>query len=60
MKGIEDKLPADRFARVHRSFIVAVDKVSTIDHAKVLLENGASVPFGGLYKEQFLEKINMV
>jgi PAS domain S-box-containing protein len=60
MKGIEDKLPADRFARVHRSFIVAVGKVSTIDHAKVLLENGASVPLGGLYKEQFLEKLNMV
>jgi two-component system, LytTR family, response regulator LytT len=60
MKGIQDKLPADRFARIHRSFIVAVDKVSSIDHTKVILENDASVPLGGLYKEEFLEKINMV
>jgi DNA-binding LytR/AlgR family response regulator len=60
MKGIQDKLPSDRFVRVHRSFIVAMDKVSSIDHAKVILENEESVPLGGLYKEQFLEKINMV
>lgn len=60
MKGIQDKLPTDRFVRIHRSFIVAVDKVSSIDHAKVILENNQSVPLGGLYKEQFLEKINMV
>jgi two-component system, LytTR family, response regulator LytT len=60
MKGIEDKLPSDRFVRVHRSFIVAMDKVSSIDHAKVLLENNASVPLGALYRESFLEKINTV
>jgi DNA-binding LytR/AlgR family response regulator len=60
MKGIQDKLPAERFVRIHRSFIVAVDKVSTIDHAKVILENENCVPLGGLYKEQFLEKLNTV
>jgi PAS domain S-box-containing protein len=60
MKGIQDKLPADRFVRVHRSFIVAMDKVSSIDHTKVILENESTVPLGGLYKEEFLEKINTV
>lgn len=60
MKGIQDKLPADRFVRIHRSFIVAVDKVSSIDHTKVILENDNTVPLGGLYKEEFLEKINLV
>lgn len=60
MKGIQDKLPADRFVRIHRSFIVAVDKISLIDHAKVILENDNTVPLGGLYKEQFMEKLNMV
>jgi len=60
MKGIQDKLPPDRFVRVHRSFIVAMDKVSSIDHATVILENNESVPLGGLYKEQFLEKLNTV
>jgi DNA-binding LytR/AlgR family response regulator len=60
MKGIEDKLPSESFIRVHRSFIVSIDKVSSIDHAKVILENGESVPLGGLYKEDFIEKLNTV
>lgn len=60
MKGIQDKLPPSRFVRVHRSFIVALDKVSYIDHTKVILENGANVPLGALYKEQFLDKLNTV
>lgn len=60
MKGLQDKLPADRFIRIHRSFIVAMDKVSSIDHAKVILESDDTVPLGGLYKEEFLGKLNMV
>jgi len=60
MKGIQDKLPSDRFVRVHRSFIVAMDKISFIDHARVILENDESVPLGGLYKEEFLGKLNTV
>ena len=60
MKGMQDKLPADRFVRIHRSFIVAIDKVASIDHAVVILENDDNVPLGGLYKEEFLEKLNTV
>ena len=60
MAEIAERLDRGRFVRIHRSFIVAVDKVSSIDHTKVILENDASVPLGGLYKEEFLEKINMV
>ncbi len=60
MKGIQDKLPPEHFARVHRSFILAIDKVASIDHAKVILDNGESIQLGSLYKEEFLDKINMV
>ena len=31
MKAIEDKLPSDMFMRVHRSYIVALDKITSID-----------------------------
>ena len=31
MKAVEDMLPADRFLRVHRSYIVALDKIRSID-----------------------------
>lgn len=60
MKEIQNKLPADLFVRIHRSFIVAIYKVSIIDHAKVILDNDNCIPLGALYKEQFLEKLNTV
>jgi DNA-binding LytR/AlgR family response regulator len=31
MKAVEEMLPAGRFLRVHRSYIVAVDKISKVD-----------------------------
>ena len=31
MKAVEEMLPSDRFLRVHRSYIVAVDKISKVD-----------------------------
>lgn len=31
MKAVEEMLPSDRFLRVHRSYIIAVDKISKVD-----------------------------
>ena len=31
MKAVEDMLPSDRFMRVHRSYIVALDKIRKVD-----------------------------
>ena len=31
MKAVEDMLPHDRFLRIHRSYIVAVDKIQKVD-----------------------------
>jgi DNA-binding LytR/AlgR family response regulator len=31
MKAVEDLLPTDRFMRVHRSYIVALDKIRSVD-----------------------------
>ena len=60
MKSIQEKLPADLFVRVHRSFIVRIDKIISIDHSKVILEYNKEVPVGGLYKDEFLKKINTI
>lgn len=60
MKGIQEKLPSDQFVRVHRSYIVRVDKIISIDHTRMMLEYNKEVPIGGLYKEEFLKKINTI
>ncbi len=32
MKAVEEMLPKEKFLRVHRSYIVAIDKISKVDH----------------------------
>lgn len=61
MKDIEKKLPSDDFIRVHRSFIVRLDKIAAIEQPNLILENDKKViPIGGSYKDDLTSKINLV
>lgn len=61
MKEIERKLPNPEFLRVHRSFIVRVDKIATIEQPNIILENDKKViPIGGSYKEELVKHINLI
>lgn len=61
MKDIESKMPEKDFIRVHRSFIIRLDKIKEIDHSNVVLENDKKiVPVGGSYKELLQQRINMI
>ncbi len=52
LKALEEKLPAKRFMRVHRSFIVSLDKVTTM--TKNSLQIGKmNIAIGDQYKEAF-------
>jgi DNA-binding LytR/AlgR family response regulator len=58
MKDLEDRLPAARFLRIHRSFIIAVDKITAIEGNTVLLRNvKESILLGETYRPAFLEKM---
>lgn len=59
MKTFEDRLPASRFMRVHRSYIVALDKIDYIEE-NVLYINNIPVPVSESYKTAFLRKINLL
>ena len=61
MKDIEKKLPSDDFVRVHRSFIVRLDKIAAIEQPNLILENDKKViPIGGSYKDELNKRINLV
>lgn len=61
MKDIEKKLPSDDFLRVHRSFIVRLDKIAAIEQPNLILENDKKViPIGGSYKDELNNRINLV
>jgi DNA-binding LytR/AlgR family response regulator len=52
LKALEEKLPAKRFMRVHRSFIVSLDKITTM--TKNSLQIGKmNIAVGDQYKETF-------
>jgi DNA-binding LytR/AlgR family response regulator len=58
LRAMEEKLPARRFLRVHRSFIVALDKIEAVRRLTVQI-GSETIPVGEQYKEafqQFLSK----
>ncbi len=61
MKDIDKKLSPSEFLRVHRSFIVRVDKIVAIENHSLLLEKDKkTIPIGGSYKDELLQRLNMV
>jgi two-component system response regulator LytT len=61
MKEIEQKMGKKDFIRVHRSFIVRLDKIASIDYPNLNLENDKkSIPIGGSYREDLNSKIKLV
>jgi DNA-binding LytR/AlgR family response regulator len=53
LRILEEQLPADRFMRVHRSFIVSLAKIISIEHNKIILEGKVCIPVSEQYKESF-------
>ena len=56
MKNMERKLPADKFCRIHRSFIVGLKHIETYNTSEVEVD-GKKLPIGKNFKETFMEKM---
>jgi two-component system response regulator LytT len=52
LKALEEKLPKGKFMRIHKSFIVALDKISSITRKSVFI--GKSMcPVSDRFREEF-------
>lgn len=61
MKEIEKKLPLHDFQRVHRSYIVRLDKIIAIEQPNIVIEGGKKlIPIGGSYKDDLFNRINLI
>ena len=60
MREIADKLAGEEFVRVHRSYIVRIDKIKSMDKSsEVLLEDiNKHIPIGGSFKDDLQSRIN--
>lgn len=59
MKDIESRLSAPDFMRVHRSFIVRVDKIESIEDNFIHI-NQKNIPIGKNYKEDLMQSLNLL
>lgn len=52
LKALEEKLPASKFMRIHRSFIVNLDKISAITRNTIQI-GSITIPVSDQYKDSF-------
>ncbi len=56
LKNLEDQLPANKFIRIHHSFIIALDAIDAVHKGEVQIGN-ASLPISDSYKKSFKDFI---
>jgi two-component system, LytTR family, response regulator LytT len=57
LKHLESKLPEQRFMRVHRSFIVNLERIVTIERSRIVFGKNY-IPVSDQYKDKFQEYLN--
>ena len=53
LKNIEELLPAGDFMRVHKSFIINLNKILAVDRNRIFIDKKKHIPVGEQYKEIF-------
>ncbi|MGN6420815.1 MAG: LytR/AlgR family response regulator transcription factor [Pseudobacter sp.] len=56
MKSITDKLPARQFMRVHKSYIISMDKISSVRKNRIYIEHFV-IPVSDSYRDEFFRRI---
>lgn len=56
MKKMEEMLPSNRFVRVHKSYIVSLEKIETIERQRIFIGKN-SIPVGDSFQKDFMKLI---
>jgi len=56
MKKMEETLPHSQFIRVHKSYIISLDKIESIERSRIFIANKI-IPIGDTYREEFFKRI---
>jgi DNA-binding LytR/AlgR family response regulator len=59
LRTIEGKLSKDKFIRVHRSYIVQIENIKTVEGTSIYI-NDTHIPLGTLYKDNFYKKLGIL
>ena len=58
MKKLEERLPSERFMRIHKSYIINLGRISQVSKGHVAMDGGANIPIGDMYRDTLLGYIN--
>ncbi|WP_219827543.1 LytR/AlgR family response regulator transcription factor [Salmonella enterica] len=58
LKSMQEKLPAKEFARVHRSYIVPIQKIEKFSKNKIIVA-GKEIPIGSSYADVYEKLLSM-
>lgn len=58
LKKLEESLPPDKFMRVHKSFIVNLERITMIDRNRIVFDNNVFIPVSEQYNQKFQEFLN--
>ena len=59
LKSIEDALPDDEFVRIHRSYVVRMDRIDNIDNTNLQITDQI-LPIGNSHKKNLMERIRVL
>ncbi|MFN8241633.1 MAG: LytTR family DNA-binding domain-containing protein [Bacteroidales bacterium] len=58
LRTLEEQLPSSLFMRVHRSYIVNLAKITTVEHNRIVFEGKVYIPVSDQYKDAFNTFLN--
>jgi DNA-binding LytR/AlgR family response regulator len=59
LRAVEERLPVSNFLRVHRSYVVAINKIDSMESG-VLIINGKPLPVADAYRNTLSKRMNIL
>ena len=59
LKSLENKLPSNKFVRIHRRFIIQLNSVRAVEGTTVYIDE-MSIPVGAVYGDNFMKRLNLL
>ncbi|HVE60443.1 MAG TPA: LytTR family DNA-binding domain-containing protein, partial [Chitinophagaceae bacterium] len=59
LKVVEEKFPSSKFIRVHRSYIINLDKIEAIEEDHLVIDNNR-IPIGKTYKDKLMARLSFL
>lgn len=56
MKQMQEQLPGDQFSRVHKSFLINISKIDSVERNRIFM-NKLTIPIGDSYRESFYQRL---